>query len=82
MLVKIKINIFSEIGYYILRIIGRIPDRVMLFILNIIDRITKYFKFEIVNFYIKDLINVYKIGKPYTKIVRDILTNLILFTLS
>lgn len=73
MFVKLKINLLTEIGFYILRIIGRIPDRVMIAILKIIERIMRDFKFEIVNFYVKDVLDVYKMGPNYTNIVKEIL---------
>lgn len=73
MFVKIRINILTQISYYILRIIGRIPDKVMIFILSSIDKFMRDFKFEIVGFYVKDVLDVYKMGKPYTDIIKRIL---------
>lgn len=74
MLVRIKISILTEISYYLVRIIGRTPNKIMIFILEIINKLMSNFKFEVVGFYIRDIINVYKMDKQYTDIVRNILT--------
>ncbi len=70
---RLKINILTAISIVLIRIIGRIPDKIMIFKLRLLNKLAKNFKFEVLGFFFKDVLDVYEKGKPYTDIVRRIL---------